>query len=64
MGKTFKDQQRYDDRKKLGKGKFPRVPPITKRSEPFEDKRKKSKYEVDLLEEYRQDVGMEGEDDH
>ena len=36
MGKTYKDQNKYDTRKK-----FPRVPPITKRSEPFEDKRHK-----------------------
>lgn len=36
MGKTYKDQNRYDQKKK-----FPRVPPITKRSEPFEDKRRK-----------------------
>lgn len=39
MGKTYKDQQRYD--KKV----FPRVPRIEKRSEPFEDRRfKKEKH--------------------
>ncbi len=46
MGKTYKDQNSYDDRKgrKGNKKKFPRVPPITKRSEPFDDKRRQEKY--------------------
>ena len=47
MGKTYKDQTRYDQKKK-----FPRVPPILKRSEPFEDKRRKNpKHKVKIVDE-------------
>lgn len=44
MGKTYKDRDRYDEKSQKGKQKFPRVPRIEKRSEPFLDKRRQTKY--------------------
>jgi hypothetical protein len=52
VSRTYKDREsRYDDDGPKRKKKFPRVPRIEKRSEPFEDARKKQKYPEDWLDE-------------
>jgi len=53
MGKTFKDQNRYDSKKKMV---FPRVPPIEKRSEAFDDRRLRKEKHVKKFVDFEEEV--------